>query len=433
VSATPAATGPATGVATPAPPRRVVPFARTTVSREAHEAATRVLSSGWLTTGAETAAFEREFAEHLGAEHAVAVSSCTAGLQLALRALRLRPGASVLTPTLTFCGAVHAIVAAGLRPVLVDSDPDTLLPDAASTAAAATRATRLAGPPAGMIVQHMAGYPAPVGQLAAAAGLPLERVVEDAAHGLGASLAGAPLGTVSALTCFSFYATKNLPAGEGGAVTTGDAGLADRMRRVRLHGMSRDAWNRYLPGGSWRYSVEDEGMKANPTDLTAAIARAQLRHLDGWQRRRHELAARYDAGLAAIPGLLRPPRPRDEAAGTHAWHLYVIRVGDGYGIPRDALVEALAARGVGTSVHFIPIHHHPYFRRLLGEQECRELPGADRVFPQLLSLPMHQGLADEDVDHVCDVLAELRRDATTVGPRARTGPAATTGGSACGT
>jgi perosamine synthetase len=251
-----------------------------------------------------------------------------------------------------------------------------------------------------MVVQHMAGYPAPVRELTAAAGLDPARVVEDAAHGLGAAVGAEPVGAVSRATCFSFYATKNLPIGEGGAVATSDPELADLLRQSRLHGMSRDAWRRYH-GSGWRYSVEVDGLKANFTDLQAAIGLAQLQRLTGWQRRRAALAARYDAGLRDVPGIVLPPRP---STGRHAWHLYVLRVGPGYPLGRDALVSALALRGVGTSVHFIPVHHLPYFRDLLGRPS---LPAADRVFSRLLSLPLHPGLTDDDVDRVCALIADL--------------------------
>ena len=376
--------------------QRTVPYARCEIVPRAREAAAEVLASGWLVAGEQTVAFERELGAWMGAEHTIAVSSCTAAIELALRALRLPPGSPVLTPTITFCGAVQAIIHSGLRPVFVDLDEDTLTvsPDAVARAARRER-------PKAMVVQHMGGYPTPVRALAEAAGLPASAIVEDAAHGLGSS----GVGTESAAACLSFYATKNLPIGEGGAIVTRDAELAGRLAEMRQHGMSRDAWRRYRPGGGWRYSVEVDGMKANFTDVQAAIGRAQLTHLDDWQRRRAELAARYDALLADVPGVLRPPRP---STGTHAWHLYLIRVLPEYGRDRDELAEELAQRGVGTSVHFIPVHHFPYFRQVLGPDACTDLPVADRIFPQLLSLPLHPGLGDDDIDHVCAQLAELR-------------------------
>ncbi|HEV8648647.1 MAG TPA: DegT/DnrJ/EryC1/StrS family aminotransferase [Actinomycetes bacterium] len=379
-----------------------VPFARTEIGPDAVTAAARVLASGWVTAGPEVVDFERELAAYLGlrADQALAVSSCTAAIELALRGLALPPGSKVLTPTITFCGAVHAIVNAGLEPVLVDCDPETLAPDAATTAAAAGER----GGADAMVVLHFAGYPSPVGELAAAAGLPLSRVVEDAAHAIGTWVGERPVGTISAATCFSFYATKNLPIGEGGMVTTTDPDLADFVKRARLHGMSRDAWKRYLPGNGWRYAVETEGLKANMTDVQAAIGRAQLRRFDGWQARREELARRYEANLAGIGGIRPAPRP---AAGRHAWHLYVIQVEPEFGMARDAFVERLAERGVDCSVHFIPLHHQPYFRKLLGDRAGR-FPAADAAFERIVSLPFYPSLRDDQVDRVCEAIADLR-------------------------
>jgi dTDP-4-amino-4,6-dideoxygalactose transaminase len=375
-----------------------VPFCRTEITKEAQLGVLRVLSGGWVTMGAESVAFEDEFASWVGARHAVAVSSCTAAIELALTALDLPPGSPVLTPTLTFCGAVQAIVHAGLRPVLIDCDDRTLTVSPEGVAVAARRGA------AAMVVQHMAGYPVDSTELAVAAGIPRDHIVEDAAHGLGATVGGRAVGSDTRAACFSFYATKNLPVGEGGAITTNDGELADRFRRMRLHGMSGDAWRRYHHGARWRYTVEESGMKANFTDIQAAIGRAQLHHLNRWQKRRAEIADLYDEYLAAVPGLQLPPRPPDDR---HAWHLYIVRIHEAFGTHRDVVIERLAERRIGTSVHFIPVHHQPYFRRLIGPDECARLPIADAAFPQLLSLPLHPGLTNSDVEQVCHALVAL--------------------------
>jgi dTDP-4-amino-4,6-dideoxygalactose transaminase len=379
-----------------------IPFAAAEITPDAREAAARVLASGWVTTGPEVVAFEREFADWVGAPHAVAVSSCTAAIELALRGLDLPPGSKVLTSVMTFCGAVHAITHAGHQPVFADVDPETLMPGPAETAAAAARA----GGVDAMLVLHFAGAPAPVAELAAAAGLPLDRLVEDAAHAVGGWVGERQIGAVSAATCFSFYATKNLPIGEGGMLTTADSGLADWARVARLHGMSRDAWKRYLPGASWRYRVELDGLKANLTDVQAAIGRAHLRHLGAWQERRGELAERYDKRLAEVPGVAAPWRPTP-AQGRHAWHLYVVRVGPEHRLGRDQLIAQLARRGIDCSVHFIPLHHQPWFQQRWAEAVSGGFPAADAVFPEILSLPLYPGLADGDVDRVCEAIADL--------------------------
>lgn len=377
-----------------------VPFSQPVMAAGTGAAVERVLRSGWVTTGPECVAFEEEFAAWVGAKHAVTVSSCTAAIELSLRALRLPPGAKVLVPTITFCGAVEAVVHAGLQPVLADVDVETGEVSPATCRAAA----REAGGVDALLALHFAGYPADVPAQAEAAGVPLTHVVEDAAHALGTWDGDAHVGAGSRATCYSFYATKNLPVGEGGMVTTDDDEVAAWLRSARMHGMSRDAWRRYLPGGSWRYTVTEAGLKANLSDVQAAIGRVQLRELADWQRRREEIAARYAAGLAALPGL---ELPRVPARGRHAWHLFVVRVKPELGIDRDALAEHLAERGIGTSVHFIPLHHMPRFREI-AQRPHGGLPGADAVFTELLSLPMHQGLTDDEVDTVIAALVAVQ-------------------------
>jgi perosamine synthetase len=359
-----------------------------------------VLRSGWVTTGPECVAFEEELADWLGVEHAVAVSSCTAAIELSLRGLHLSPGSKVLVPAITFCGAVEAVVHAGLHPVVADVEADTGEVSPRTCAAAA----REAGGVQAMLALHFAGNPAAVPALAEAARVDLDHVVEVAALALGPRTAEGLVGGASRASCFSFYATKNLPIGEGGMVTTRDDEFAAWLRTARLHGMSSDAWRRYLPGGSWRYSVHEAGLKANLSDVHASIGRVQLRHLDGWQQRRREIAARYDARLREIEGL---GLPTESVPGGHAWHLYVVRVRPEYGVHRDELSRLLGEGGIGTSVHFIPLHHLPRYREV-ASVPARGLPGADAVFEETLSLPMHQGLSDDEVDTVVDALAHAR-------------------------
>jgi dTDP-4-amino-4,6-dideoxygalactose transaminase len=388
-----------------------IPFTRTVITSKARQAAARVLASGWVTTGPEVTAFEADLAEWVGARNAIGVSSCTAAIEISLRALQLPPNSPVLTSTITFCGAIHAIVHAGYRPVLVDVDPVTLMPNAETVAKAARHGAEA------MVAVHYAGHGAPLRETAAAAGLPMSRVVEDAAHAIGTEIEGRRVGNFSAATCFSFYATKNLPIGEGGMITTDDDGMAARARSIRIHGMSADAWKRYLPGGGWRYSVTDDGIKANMTDVQAAIGRVHLRSLESWQARREELAARYDSGLAGIPGIGTPPRPVN---GRHAWHLYVVRVQPDFGMSRDDLLAGLAERGVHCSVHFIPNHTQPYFHRYLDQDTS--FPNADVAFDEILSLPFYHTLTAREIDVVCEMIAAYggarrRRRTAALAPR----------------
>jgi dTDP-4-amino-4,6-dideoxygalactose transaminase len=374
-----------------------VPFSDCWIAPCAQQAATRVLASGAVSSGAEGLAFESEFAEFVQAEHAVAVSSCTAALELSLRSLGLPAGASVLVSTLTFCGAVQAILHAGLRPVLVDVDPITGMPTLETTAQAA----RGCGKPAAMMVVHWSGDPADVAGLAEAAGLPLDRVIEDAAHALGSHYRGRPVGS-GAMVCFSFYASKNLPIGEGGMITTDDPDRAGWLRRARMHGMSAEAWRRYLPEGHWRYDVTEAGMKAGMSDLQAAIGRAQLTHLADWQRRRASIARLYDERLAGQPAVALPHRPVP-GEGRHSWYLYPIRVLPSAGVTRDALMARLANRGVSTSVHYTPVNHLSYFAAE-AQVPASGLPGADEFFEGLLSLPVYPRLDDDQVDAVAETL-----------------------------
>jgi dTDP-4-amino-4,6-dideoxygalactose transaminase len=378
-------------------PSEPIAFARSVITPAARRAATRVMASGWITTGPEVISFESELAQWVGARFAVGVSSATAAIEIALRAMQLPAGSRVLTSTITFCGAIHAIVHAGHRPVLVDVDRDTLMPNAETIA----RSVRYGAD--AFVAIHYAGHGADVHQTAAAAGLPMSRVVEDAAHAIGTEIGGRRVGAFSAATCFSFYATKNLPIGEGGMITTDDAELASRARRLRIHGMSEDAWKRYLPGGGWRYSVTDDGIKANMTDVQAAIGRVHLQELETWQRRREMLAAAYDDGLEGIPGIGLPARPVD---GRHAWHLYVIRVRPEFGSSRDQLMAHLAEQGIHCSVHFIPNHTQPYFKRFLDTHA--KFPNADMAFEQILSLPFYHSLTFGEVERVCDAIAACR-------------------------
>ncbi|MEV4264083.1 DegT/DnrJ/EryC1/StrS aminotransferase family protein [Kribbella sp. NPDC049584] len=384
-----------------------VPFADCHITEEAQAAALRVLQSGWVTTGREVATFEAAFAMVVGAEHGVGVSSCTHGIELALRSLELPPGSLVLSSTMTFCGAVQAIIHAGHQPVLIDVDPKTGMP----TPATVRTALREFGRPTALTVVHWAGDVADVPALAAAAEVPLDRVVVDAAHAVGAYTGSTPIGSGCAATCFSFYATKNLPLGEGGMVTTDDPIRAEWLRRARLHGMTADAWRRYLPGGSWRYNVADAGIKANMTDIQAAMGRAQLAHLPAWQRRRAQIAARYDDQLDGLPGIRLPHRPaaRD---GRHAWHLYPIRLQLDGGIDRDEAIAALSERAIGTSVHFIPVHRLAYFSQAALIPSIGLL-GADTLFDQLLSLPIYPRLTDDQVDAVCAALADIAHEGIT--------------------
>jgi dTDP-4-amino-4,6-dideoxygalactose transaminase len=372
-------------------PVRQVPFYRPDIGDEEIAAVVETLRSGWLTVGPQTQEFETAFARAVGASHAVAVSSCTAALHLALDALDLKDGDEVITSTLTFTATAASIVHAGGRPVLADCTADTLNIDPADVARKITPRTRA------LLPVHFAGHPAPMDDLLALARAHGLYVLDDAAHALPASDQGRRIGSIGDTTAFSFYATKNLTTGEGGMLTTADAALADRMRMRRLHGMSRDAWRRYSAEGSWRYDVTYPGFKYNMTDLAAAIGLVQLRRLPALHARRTRLAALYGELLADVPELVLPrTRPGVEAA----WHLYVVRIRpERVTLNRDGLIEQLKAAGIGTGVHFIPLHELSYYRDTFGFR-AEDFPVASATAETIVSLPLFTLMSDDDVAYV---------------------------------
>jgi dTDP-4-amino-4,6-dideoxygalactose transaminase len=382
----------------PAAPPRTVPFYRPDVGEDEIAAVVDTLRSGWLTVGPRTQEFEEEFARAVGAKHAVAVSSCTAALHLALDALDVEPGDEVITSTLTFAATGATIVHSGARPVLADCTRDTLNIDPADVARKLTARTRA------IIPVHFAGQPAPMDEILALAQRHQLKVIDDAAHALPASYRGRSVGTIADLTAFSFYATKNLTTGEGGMLTFADATLADRLRSRRLHGMSRDAWRRYSAQGSWRYDVSYPGFKYNMTDLAASMGLVQLRRLPALHRRRQAIVALYDELLGDRPEL-EPLVVRSDCA--HAWHLYVTRIRpERLRVDRDTVIEQLKAEGVGTAVHFIPLHLHSFYRDTFGYRP-EDFPVASAAAETVLSLPLFTLMSDDDVRYVANTLRRV--------------------------
>lgn len=389
-----------------------LPFALPDIGEEEIRAVEACLRSGWVTTGPVTRCFETAFRDYLGGEvEAIAVNSATAGLHLALEAAGVRPDDEVIVPTLTFTASAEVVRYLGARPVFVDADPHTLNLDPAAVAAAITPRTRA------IVAVHFAGMAADmdaIGRLARRHGL---RVIEDAAHAFPTRHRGRLVGTLdSDVTVFSFYANKTMTTGEGGMVVTRDPRLAERIRCMRLHGISRDAFDRYTARTpSWYYEVVAAGFKYNLTDIASAIGIEQLRKIDRFQQRRTALAERYDAALAGLP-LTLPARPAPGSGSTHAWHLYVVRLDraatDGAHSAstaqreRDALIASLAERGIGTSVHFIPLHRQPYWRDSCGLRVA-DFPVAEAAFGAMLSLPLYTRMGDADQQRVIAALHDL--------------------------
>ncbi|NHZ79727.1 aminotransferase class I/II-fold pyridoxal phosphate-dependent enzyme [Massilia sp. CCM 8695] len=390
---------PKPGPALPAAPP-FLPFALPDIGDEEIAAVVECLRSGWVTTGPRTRQFEHDFAAYLGGGlEAISVNSATAGLHLALEALGIGPGDEVIVPTLTFTATAEVVHYLGAHPVLVDADPDTLNLDLAAVEAAIGPRTRA------IIPVHYAGLACDMdGVLALAAAFQL-KVVEDAAHAFPTRYKGRLVGTLASdATVFSFYANKTMTTGEGGMVVTRDANLARRVRLMRIHGISQDAFDRYTSRTpAWFYDVVAAGFKYNLTDLASAMGIEQLRKIDRFLLRRQQLAQAYASGLQCLP-LRLPPVPAP--GSSHAWHLYVVRLEPGARLGRDELIARLSERGIGTSVHFIPLHRHPFWRdscRLSPEQ----FPVAEASFGCMLSLPLYTRMSDADQQRIIDTLSEL--------------------------
>ena len=384
--------------------KRYLPFHVPWTDRREIDAAAASIRSGWLTTGPRVREFEERLARSVGARHGIAVNSCTAALHLALAAAGVGPGDEVLTSPYTFAATGEAILYLGARPRFADIDPRTLNLDPAQAERRLTRRT------AAIVPVHIAGLPCDLEALRGVARKRRIPIVEDAAHALGAAIDGRPIGALSEMTCFSFYATKNLATGEGGMITLDDTRTAERLRRLSLHGLSRDAWKRYARGGSWRYDVVELGFKYNLTDVAAAIGLAQLEKFPEMQRRRRRLAQRYTRLLAGEEAF---ETPCEGSGVTHAWHLYVLRLRPGVlRAGRDRFCELLAAAGIGHSVHFLPLHLFSYYRKSFGYRRGA-FPHTERESARAFSLPLHPGLTRADQDRIVETLmalaARLRR------------------------
>lgn len=398
-----------------------VPFYRVRLSEDEIAEVARTLRSGWLTTGPVTRRFEEAFARAVGGRHAVAVNSCTAALHLAVEALGLRAGMAVLVPTLTFAATAEVIRYQGAFPVLVDCDPVTGHLDLADAARkkAALAAGQLPSIPSdaplvGVIAVHVGGLMLDVERMRRFAAEERLWLIEDAAHAFPAAWRAGPEQpwqrcgeNSSAVACFSFYANKTLTTGEGGMAVTDDAALAARMRMMALHGLSRDAWDRYSAGGSWDYQIVAPGYKYNLTDIAAALGVRQLERAEPMRQQREAIARAYSAAFAGLDVVELPPDPPDRR---HAWHLYPLRLRlDRLTIDRNAFIRALNEAGVGCSVHWRPLHLHAYYQEQLGwrPEHC---PTATCAWQRLVSLPLFPDLQPDELDHVIRTVRRLANE-----------------------
>lgn len=356
------------------------------------------LKSNWVTKGPKTVEFEQRFAEYVGAKHAIAVNSCTAGLHTALMAAGIGEGDEVITTPMTFASSANVIIHSGATPVFADINPKTMNIDPAEIEAKITARTKA------IIPVHIAGLPCEMDEI-----LPIARrnnlfVLEDAAHAVYTRYKGKMIGSIGDATAFSFYATKNLMTGEGGMVTTDNDELADKIRKYSLHGMSRNAWNRYSAKGSWFYEIEFPGYKYNMTDIQASLGLTQLAKLGFMQTIRELIAERYNEAFSKLPEL---EIPASLEYAQHAWHLYILKLNlERIQVNRAEFIELLKEENIGTSVHFIPVHLHPYYRDTYG-YKYGDFPQAESVYDRIISLPLYPKMSEDDVQDVIEAVQRV--------------------------
>lgn len=379
-------------------PSPFIPFALPDLTSSEIDAVVETLRSNWITTGPRAKEFEERFGAAVGAEHCVAVSSCTAALHLALEAAGVQPGDEVIVPTMTFAASAEVVRYLGAVPVLVDVRASDHNLDVAALEGAITPRTRV------IIPVHFGGVPADMDEIVAVARPRGIAVIADAAHAFPSRYRDRNVGTLADVTCFSFYATKTITTGEGGAVVSSREDWANRMRIMSLHGISRDAWKRYMAGGNWYYEIIAPGFKYNLCDIAAALGIAQLARAEAMRARREAIARRYDDAFRGEDALelLAPPPDR-----TNAHHLYVVKVAPRLlNVDRDGFIEELRARGVGVSVHFIPLHEHPYYRETYGYRP-ESFPVAHAAYLRSISLPIYSAMTHDQVEQVIEAVLEI--------------------------
>ncbi len=378
-----------------------VPFHRPYITNDEVVEVEDCLRNGWITMGKKTVEFERKFGEYIGTKNSVAVNSCTAALHLSLRVIGLKEGGEVIAPSTTFVATAEVVNYFNAKPVLVDIDQETHLIDVSKIEEKITKRTKA------IIPVHFSGQPADMDEILEIAKRYNLYVIEDAAHALPASYKGRKIGTIGDLTCFSFYATKTLATGEGGMVTTENDEWADRIRVLRLHGISKDAWKRYSREGTWEYDVLENGYKYNMTDINAALGLAQLRKLEWMWKKRREIAEKYNEAFKDLEEIILYKVKKDRET---SWHLYPLKLNlEALKISRNEFIERLKERGIGTSVHFIPLYRFSYYRRF--GYKIEDFPNSEWVFERVVSLPIFPGMTDEEVNYVIENVVEILKDA----------------------
>jgi len=377
-----------------------IPFHKPYITEEEIKEVVNTLKNGWLTMGKKTIEFENKFREYISSKNSIAVSSCTAGLHLALKVIGLKEGDEVIVPTTTFVATAEVVNYFKAKPVLVDVERDTHLIDVEKIEKAITPKTKA------IIPVHFSGQPADMDEILDIARKYNLYVIEDAAHALPAWYKGKKIGTIGDITAFSFYATKTLATGEGGMVTTDNDEWAERIRILRLHGISKDAWKRYSKEGSWEYDVLENGYKYNITDIQSALGIAQLNKLEFMWKKRERIAEIYNKYFSKCEELIIYKVKRDRIS---SWHLYPLKLNlESLKINRNQFIEELKKRGIHTSVHFIPLYRFTYYRKL--GYDSRNFPNSEWVFNREISLPIYPSMTDEEVAYVIEnVIALIKK------------------------
>jgi perosamine synthetase len=376
---------------------KFIPFHIPVIEEDEIQSVVETLKSGWLTTGRNVKTFEDNFARYVGCKHAVAVNSGTAALHIALDAVGISEGDEVIVPAMTFAATAEVVLYFKAKPVLIDCEPDTFNLDPDKIEAAITSKTKA------IIPVHFGGQPCEMDQILAIAKKYNLKVIEDAAHALPTSDHGRTVGTIGDITCISFYATKTITTGEGGMATTENPEWAERMRMMSLHGISHDAWKRYTKEGSWYYEILYPGFKYNLTDIAAAIGIQQLKKCNEFWEARQRIAMNYSKAFADLKEI---QLPACRNGVQHAWHLFVIQLNlERLKINRNQFIEALREKEIGTSVHFIPLHFHPYYRETFGYRP-EDFPNASAIFDRIISLPIYPKMTEGNVR---DVIVAVRQ------------------------
>lgn len=369
-------------------------FCKASLSDEEIDVVAKVIESGWLTTGPNVAAFEKEFKEYVGSKFAIALNSCTGGLHCSLLALGVQSGDEVITTPLTFVATGHVITWVGARPVLVDIDPKTYNIDPGKLEKAITPKTKA------IIPVHFAGLPCDMDAILAVARKHNIPVIEDAAHAVGSEYKGKKVGVLGDVTAFSFYPTKNMTSGEGGMVTTDNEEMADRIRKFAFFGINKEVWERYGKKQSWQYDIILPGFKYNISDIHAAIGRVQLKKLDEFNRQRKEMAQVFKAQLSCLGECISLPPETPETV--HNWHLFPVLLNK-TDKTREELIEYLHQNNIGSSVHFIPLHLFSYYQKAFGYKKG-DFPATEKVFERIVSLPLYPALSWGDIERIINAI-----------------------------